>query len=307
MVNSYTSRFVLPLVGICLFGALPAAAVTLQPSAMTVTVPGTSAPVALDPGAPMSFTDDVFLNSLTFGTRTFTGTDNFRAASDFTVLSGRNQVNVEWGDDDDGSDGDDTPLVKAGITNTTNAEALGPADQDFALLQVFNSLSLSEMTDGEAGSAHSYRVLFENGITDNDAGVDDIPEIVFFERGRNDTFELLLILGGTFDDPILSDAITVSSESFASPGLNVDTIEISGSQALGVGGFDLNDWGIPVGASVFGFEFRGSGADLSGIFASGLSDQFVPPLPPSVVPLPAGVLLLLTALGGFRVLRRRQA
>jgi len=285
---------------------LPTSAATLLPSAMTVTVPTNSnnpgaAGVGQTPVSSRVFTDDVYLDTLTFGSKVFDAkTANFSPALALEVLSGRNQVNVEWGDDDDGADGDDTPMSRIGQPNSAK-ESDDPAIQDPGMLQVFNTLSLTEMTDGE-GPRHSFKVTFQNAITDNDTGVDSQPEIIIFERGRNDSFDLSLIIGGTFENPLLSSPLSITSSSFANIGMRVDTTE-TGAQDLGVGGFDLNDWGVAPGTEVFGFVYDGFGADLSGIIASGDSGQFSDPLAP--VPLPPALAVLGLGLGALAGLRRR--
>ncbi|MEM1430255.1 MAG: exosortase-dependent surface protein XDP2 [Pseudomonadota bacterium] len=290
---------------------------TLLPTFMSVDVPiGTQGAIApqtglvLDQSTPLTFTDDVYLNTLRFGSTSFSGSSAFTVGTHVEVLSNRGQVNVEWGDDDgrstfaDPGDGDPNPMAAIGQPDSQK-ETTDPAIQDAGLLRVFNTLSLTEMTDGEGGAAHSFKVRFSESIADNDAGVDDTPEIVIFERGRNDRFEISLIIGGTFAAPILSDPLQVNSASFARMGIRTNTTEIGSAQDLGIGGFDLNEWGIADGQSVFGFVYSGTGADLSGIFASREVSNLVPPISP--VPLPAGAWFLLAGLSAFAWMRRRAA
>lgn len=296
----------------------PALAVPLAPSALTIDVPmGTNNPggagTNLTPDPALVYVDDVYVHALEFGAARFLGDTNFRGANGVQVLSGRSNINVEWGDADTGSDGDASPMARIGEPDSRQ-ELTDPAVQDRALLEVFSGNSLTEMSDGES-RPFTYKVSFANGITDNDAAVDDIPEIVFYERGRNDVFTISLIIGGTFEFPVLSDPLEIRSADFFDTGLRVNTQEISRAQVLGVAGFDLNDWGIAAGTTAFGYLLDGSGADFAGVFASGETEQFTDPIPkasalPALtpVPLPAGVWLLGGALGaaGWASARKRR-
>lgn len=281
------------------FGAAQAG--VLQPTSITIaTLTGTN-----DTSNP--YTDDVELEALNFGSTSFTDQSNFRAINRFEVLTGRPAINAEWGDNDNNSDGDDNPFTKAGL-NPADQESTVPSIQDAGLLQAFNTLSLSEMSDGEGNNApYSFRVEFSASISDNDPGIDDVPEIIFFERGLNDTFEVKLITGGTFETPTYSDSVIVNTSSFWASGIFVDTTEISSSQEIGIGGFDLNDFGISDGTLVYGFDIyvETTGPDLNGFFLSSTdSNEFGPPLTP--VPLPAGLPLLFAAMGSLATLRKRR-
>ena len=230
------SALLIPL-GLML-AAPPADAAVILPSNITVSTPAGST----DTSSP--FTDDVLLGSLTFGTNNvYDGTTgSFSVAQQFEVITGRSQINAEWGDSDDGTDGNDNPFVKAGIVNAGDPISTGPgglqettdpADQDAALLNAFNSRSLSEITDGEGGSLTVFKVLFEQSLAFDDVGGDGLPDIVFFERGLNDVFEVQLITGGSFAAPSLSDPVIVDSGDFADAGFDINTVEISG---------DLRTW-----------------------------------------------------------------
>lgn len=289
---------------VCAF-ALPAVAGPLAPSALTIDVPfGTNNPgdvgTNITPDPSLVYVDDIYIHAMTFGSQTFLGgNQNLRGALDAEVTSGFGNVNVEWGDSDTASDGDPNGMAKIGQPASLK-ESTDPTIQNPGLLTVFSDDSLTEMTDGESGT-HSYKVLFRNGILDNDNGIDPIPEIVFFERGRNDVFTIELILGGSFEAPVLSAPLRIDSGDFYDLGMRVNTTEIGGTQTLGVAGFDLNDWGLDAGQIAFGFVFTGGGADLSGVFASGDEQQFVPP-----IPLPAGIWLMGGALGAAGWLRHRR-
>jgi len=217
-------------------------------------------------------------------------------------------VNAEFGDTDTGADGDDTPFVKAGLAPAgaelpmSLQESTDPAIQDAALLNAFNSRSLSEITDGEGGGFSSFKVLFEQSLAFDSVGGDGLPDIVFFERGLNDVFDVQLITGGSFATPVLSDPLTIDSGQFASAGFQIDTVEIGSAQSMGVGGFDLVDFGLGPGSSAFGFVLSTTaGPDLGGFFlAAADPDDFGDPLDagdPGVVPLPASAWMLIGALG----------
>lgn len=224
-----------------------ATAATLTPSSLSaVTASGSG-----DVSSPI--TDDVFLESLVFGTATYDAKAGaFSAAGRFRVLTGRSQINAEWGDDDDGGDGDDTPFAKAGFAGA-DQETTDPVIQDATLLNTFNSLSLSEITDGEGQSASSFITTFTRSLSYADVGGDALPDILFFERGGNDEFEVSLITGGTFDAPIFSRSLSIYSGDFAPTGLSIDTMEISSAQELYVGGYDLEDFGLGEGDTAYGF------------------------------------------------------
>lgn len=278
-----------------------AQASVLQPTGITTKVLSGSN----DPSNP--FTDDLLLDSLTFSGASFNSSDSFRAISRLEVLSGRGAINAEWGDNDTGTDGDDNPFTKAGY-DPADQETTDATIQDATLLETFNTLSLTEISDGEGNQDFSFRVEFSASLQDNDDGADDVPEIVFFERGLNDVFSVTLITGGTFEAPTFSDTVSVNSRHFWDTGIDINTTEISGAQSVGVGGFDLSTFGIAAGASVYGFQIdvlRGSGPDLNGFFLSAEDGgSFQPPL--TAVPLPAALPLLVAALGSFAALRSRR-
>ena len=275
-----------------------------------------------DPSDP--YTDDVLLESLTFDDGTVDGTDyeasngSFSVVRDFRVLEGRSRINAEFGDNDNGvtgdDDGDDNPFVKAGIvapgTVLTDGgsiqESTDPAIQDAALLNAFNSRSLSEITDGEGKGLLQFEVLFQDSLAFDDVGGDSLPDIVLFERGNNDEYVLELITGGSVDAPVLSSGVTISDGDLGSAGFSIDTLEIGGPQEMSVGGFDLVDFGLMSGDTAFGFRLTTTdGPDLGGFFlAAENPSAFGPPLT-GEVPLPASSLLLLAGLGGLAVLRRR--
>ena len=279
--------------------ALQANAAVLTPSSIGLSQPSGSNNVEGE-----AYTDDIYLDSLEFGSdANFSSQNSFSALSAIEVLEGRKEINAEWGDNDTNSDGDDAPFAKIG-SDPNLQETTDPSLQDPALLNVFNSLSLTEMSDGEGNGNFKFRALFSQGLTDDNDAVDNVPELIFFERGRNDEFTIQAITGGTFANPTLSDAVTLNSSNFWESGVNVNTQEIGGSQEIGIGGIDLNALGLSNGETVYGFELtteNQTGPDLNGMFlATEDPDRFTPQTV-KAVPEPTTILgaLIAGGLGAF--------
>jgi hypothetical protein len=289
-----------------------AGAAVLNPASVTVSVPAGSN----DPVGP-TYTDDVLLDTLTFidgfgNPVVYDGrTGSLAAASSFKVLSGREKFNAEWGDADDGADGDGNPFQKAGV-GAHPQETVRPDVQDRALLEAFNSRSISEITDGEAAGTGSFAVTFSKSLAFDDVGGDALPDIVFVERGGNDLFSIELILGGTAAAPVYSSALTVDSGSFARSGVFINTVEISNAQELFIGGFDLSAFNLSSNDLVSGFRLTTSGGpDLGGFFlAAADASTFGGPGPftftTAPIPLPAPAFLLIAGLGSLALLRRQR-
>lgn|GEM_PF-3429652 len=287
-------------------------AALLQPTGITAT------PLSGGNSASNPYTDDVMLTEIIFAGATYqAGGDAFRAVDWATVLEGRSSVNAEFGDDDDGSDGNPNPFVTAGIINEgdelTSAlrEGTDPETQDAAIRASFSSLSLNQGIDGESND-YLIQMVFQNGITDNDPNTDFAPELVFFERGVNSDFEVQLILGGTLANPVLSDAVTILRTDLWRTGIQINTIEIDNAQELGAVGVDLNEFNIAPGSAAYGVRIRSindSGADLYGSFlaAEDPEKQYVP-VPPGLqaVPEPGTIALFGAGLLALVVLRKRR-
>ncbi|NBC13022.1 MAG: hypothetical protein GVY09_06685 [Gammaproteobacteria bacterium] len=285
----------------------PASATPIPVVTTTVTIPSGSNNVDTGP-----FTDDVFLQDMTFdGGARLSSPSSFSPVRRFRLLSGRQNMNAEWGDDDDGSDGDDNPFVKAGF-DPENQETEDPSIQDAALLRTFNTLSLTEMSDGEQGD-FSFRVLFQNGLRDNDPSVlDKVPEMVFFERDGNDSgMSVKVITGGTFDNPTFSNSLSMDSSDWSKTGLDVNTTEIPNPQTLHAAGFDLNAFELGPGQTAFGYQMDvvNAGPDLNGFFLTAEDPgQFLDPLDASA-PSPLALLLgpvVFAAASGWLAERRRR-
>ena len=293
---------------------LPLSLALLAPSAGAAVLTPTDVSVSTPTGSTDTtspYTDDVLLDSLTFGSTVYDGpAGSFSVARRFEVITGRSQINAEWGDNDTNADGDPDPFTKAGFPGA-NQETTDPAIQDPALLNAFNSRSLSEITDGEGQAPLSFKMLFEQSLAFDAVGGDGAPDLVFFERGLNDVFDVELITGGTFANPTLSDPVTVDSANFGEADFQIDTLEISGAQAMGVGGFDLADFGLGSGDTAFGFLLStDDGPDLGGFFLAAEDPAtFGDPLDPEesvgTIPLPGTGWMLLGALGLGAYARRR--
>lgn len=301
------------LLGVLFFAAPALDAALIQPTSLTVTplVGGAS------PSEP--WTDDVVMTEIVFPGATYTaGLGAFRVVDWARVNSFRNSVNAEFGDDDDGADGNPNPFVTAGVINEgdplpdATRETTDPTIQDAAIRAAFNSLSLTQGIDGE-NSDYVLDLVFQNGILDNSFGMDQAPELVFFERGVNSDFSVQLILGGTLANPILSAPVTILRSDLWDSDVTINTIEIGGGQDLGVVGVDLDEFGVANGAVAYGVRIQSlnnSGADLYGNFLAAQNQTQFVPLPPGLepdaVPEPSTVLLFGAGLLGLVGLRRRK-
>lgn len=273
----------------------------ILPKAISVSVPsGTNNP------ATGAYVDDVYLEALEFPDVIFATGSSFSPIRDFLVTAQRGNINAEWGDQDTFSDGDDNPFAKAGL-DPADQESTNPLIQDKALTNAFNSLSLSEMSDGESGG-FQFIALFQAGLKDDDPSMlDGIPELIFFERGRNDAFRVEVIVGGTFESPVYAGAfVDVDSRNFWPTGISVNTKEIGSAQEIGVAGIDLNDFGLGADDIAYGFRLSvlSGGPDLNGFFLSTEDpSSFLPPLG---APIPPSSLLTLIGLAGVAVTVRRR-
>jgi hypothetical protein len=277
----WTTRLL--LLGFSLAAPLQAAALT-APDSFDISVPAGSNNASTgnftcSGGPPLScagFTnpviDDVILESVTFGSTTFSASSDeiiFGIASVLSAGDGGGDVNAEWGDGDDNADGNDQPFAKAGYdVLVIGQESTDPNVVDETIERVFSNRSLAEGVDGESEN-YVIALQFEKSVRDNDGtAIDSRPEILVFERGLNSdvTITLLLDDGGT-SDPLILDELD-----FVDSGLELDTVEIGSGQALGVIGVDLNEFSgagfDPSTATVRGVQFgsAGNGADIFGVF-----------------------------------------
>lgn len=293
---------------------MPSLVVVSQPASATpIPVLKTTVTIPRDSNDDVNpYTDDILLESMTFDGGAILGSPaSFSPVRRFRLLSGRQNMNAEWGDKDDGKDGDDNPFVKAGF-DPDDQETQDPLIQDAALLRTFNTLSLTEMSDGESGN-FSFRVLFQNGLRDNDPSVlDQVPEMVFFERGGNDSgMSVRVITGGTFDNPTFSMSLPMDSNDWSDTDLDVDTTEIDNSQPLYAAGFDLNAFGLRLGEIAYGYQMDvvNAGPDLNGFFLTAEDPgRFLDPLDVSA-PSPLALLLgpvVFAAARGWLAGRRRR-
>lgn len=246
--------------------------------------------------ASQAFVDDIFLEGITVSTAA--GTSTFSVERSEVVVgiasfvrSELESVNAEFGDADDGADGDPNPFVQIGVVlegapvPESISDSIDPLIQNAAITAAVSSFSLVQGIDGE-GANFTLDVIFAQGVLDNNNLSDEIPEFVILERGFNSTFSLRAIIGGTADNPIFSDlSVDVSIADQSATGIFVNTNEIGSGQQLASFGVDLSDFGLMNGEAVFGLSItstNGTGADITA--------QFITALDPSqLVELPAGL------------------
>ena len=293
--------------------------------------------------AANTYVDDVLLQTVTFSGTTI-NTSGINDSLLFRVITGREDVSPDFGQagteagyrppggtsaiTDTGADGNPNPFVSARITTkgqrvtqaqqdnlVANQNTTSNNQQDSALQAAFNSRSISQGADGEGTVAYSYRLIFDQGLIDNNNAADGVPELIFFERGVNSAFSVRAITGGTFDNPTFAPT-TVNVASTTASGIFIDTVEIDAAQQLGIAGIDLNEFGITATTAaanqvVYGFELTSGtggtgGADIYGNFTSAASTTQLRAVPSGLaVPEPLTILGSGIALG-FGALMKRE-
>ncbi len=278
-------------------------------------LPGTQDSATAGSSSSNPFLDDVFIDSFdtmtSAGVNTFTRADgNIQLGSAVRVRSGAQFVNAEFGDLDNGSDGNANPFVKAGLiaegatVPPSLSESTDPAIQNASISAAINTFSINEGIDGE-GDPYTLDYFFEVSVTDNSPVADNSPEFIFFERGRNSGIIVEAIIGGTLDSPILAGtAFTLGVSDFGATGIYTDTSEIGSGQELGVAGLDLTDLNVGT-AAVVGLRVTSlgnTGADISGIFVTAQEpDEQFETNP--IIPEPS--TLLLFSIASLFLFRRR--
>ena len=340
---------VLLLTSVGIFTASPGWAVTVAPTSITVRVPSgttngqtpgiinyTGSGLVSTPAqtAATSFVDDIILDSITFGsgatattiTSLTPGLRNSRGAGAFVTLN-RNQISATYGDTDTASDNNPNPFVTSGSgTNAyadpsvaANTNARLPAVQDTAIQAAFSSLSLSQGigSPGNGGTAgtndYTFRLLFENGIVDNNLLADQIPELIIFERGgvnQRSDYSIRAITGGSLTAPTYAGPAVEVLRGVQTPsGIFIDTIDPASvdQEPLNFGGFDLTELGITTASQVlYGVEItsiNGSGADIFGLAltaANPTTQLRAQALPEPLTIIGSGVAL------GFGLLMKRE-
>jgi len=313
-LNTLSSKLSL-LLAWAFFEVVHGAAVNIS-NIQVSSLPGTQDSATAGSSSSDPYLDDVFIDSFdvmtTTGVNTFSRTGgNIQLGSTVRVRSGAGFVNAEFGDLDNGADGNANPFVKAGLiaegvaVPSSLSESTDPAIQNAAISAAINSFSINEGIDGE-GPAYTLDYFFEVSVTDNSPVADNSPEFIFFERGRNSGIIVEAIIGGSLDSPILAGtAFTLGVSDFGATDIFTDTNEIGSAQELGAVGLDLTDLNVGT-AAVLGLRItslENTGADISGIFvvAENPEMQFADN------PIPEPSPILLWALATLSFIRRRRS
>ncbi len=339
---------VLLLTSVGILTASPGWAVVVAPTSITVSVPagsnnaqadGSTQTYSLPATAPISaantYVDDVLLQSITFSGTTFTSTNLLRDTQRFEVTAGRANINAEYGQGgttasyiggtatitDTNSDTNPNPFVSSGSSTegtyvpAATRESVNPIIQDAALQAAFNSLSISQGIDGELlTNAYTYRTIFDQGVVDSSTILDDVPELIFFERGLNSNYTVRAITGGTFANPTFAgNTVTLLQTQHTASGIFIDTVEINAGQQLGIVGIDLNEFGITAAnTAIYGIELtstdgNNAGADIYGQFASASNTANFRTVPSNLAAVPEPLTILGSGMAlGFGALMKRQ-
>ena len=266
--------------------------------------------------AEEAFVDDVFLESISIlvdgELEEFVVADGEVVVGQSAfVRSGLQYVNAEFGDLDDGSDGNPNPFVQIGLVaegdpiTTLITENTEPAIQNAAVAAAVSSFSLVQGVDGE-GPAYTFDVIFGSGVLDNDFGADSVPEFVLLERGFNSDYSLRAIIGGSAANPIYSASLEVLVSAQQGTGIFINTNEVTNAQELASFGVDASSFGIAAGEAIFGLSITSindTGADVIAQFITAQSVDQLVPVPTS---LPEPSALLLVVVGGVVLMRRHR-
>jgi hypothetical protein len=109
-------RYLSLVASACAVFQVSATAQLINLTSISYSAPTGSASVGQAGSSGDPFTDDVLLDSVTFGTVTMTAAGGqIQAIQSAYVESGRDNINAEWGDDDDNSDGNPDPFARIGV------------------------------------------------------------------------------------------------------------------------------------------------------------------------------------------------
>ncbi len=267
--------------------------------------------------AAQAFVDDILLEKISV--LTDSGLEEFIVANGEVVVGrsaivrdGAQYVNAEFGDLDDGADGNPNPFVEIGIVAEgapvplAISESTNPSIQNPSISAAVSSFSLVQGVDGE-GPPFTFDVIFSSGVLDNDFGADSVPEFVLLERGFNSAYSLRAIIGGTTENPIYSSAVNVPISAQQGTGIWIDTNEIGAAQELASYGVDASSFGISVGTAIYGLSITSTGsggADITAQFITANNPAQIVPLLPS---LPEPSVTALLAAGLVLLSRRRRS
>ena len=226
------------------------------------------------PNSPVA-TENIFLDSVTFGNQSPIDFSDLAVVSGATIIS-NTQISTDPINNSD-NEGAASADVGDNATGGVELEQLTPGDaaSENAIVQNLSSNNLNHIIDTEDNGAFEITLNFDKAFN----------TLLLWERGQNSKIGVKIGSNdlGMFD-----------SASFDYTGFDINTTEIGGAQKVGSQGIKLSDFGISGSVNEITLyansNFRGPDFKVAG----------------ATVPEPATVLGLTAVAGAFVASRRRK-